>query len=153
MSRITKFAALPAVYLAMAPISVVSAAPSEGCFEILREVNNLTANVTREANIYWTHRENFVELKHGPPRRNGAEASQLADQERTKADPIRTAMPNTMARLHNFLQLARQRNCLAPSELLAIRESAANRARSVSFDQFPEEDDKSVRDTPRRMPN
>jgi hypothetical protein len=141
----------PAVFLVITPLAVVNAAPPEACSQILQNVDNLAANVTRGANAYWTHRKNFIEFKYGP-RRKVPDPRQLADREMSQTVPVKTAMPSTLASFHSLLELARQRKCLAPAELRVIREKTTRLARSVNFDRFPQEEDGTGDQRPTRMP-
>jgi hypothetical protein len=105
----------------------------------MQNINSLAGTVAGAASTYWAHRENFVELTHGESRLTVPNALQLAAREKTQADPLRAAMPNTLANFKALVATAQSQNCLSPAQLAAIAEPAIKLATRVNFDQFPPE--------------
>ena len=141
----------PIVVLVVAPPTVASAQPAPGCAQVVQNINNLASTIAGGASSYWSHRKNFVELKHGPSSLAVPNAIQLAEQEKTQANPYKAAMPSTLASFKALVATARSQNCLPPAQLSAIVEPVIKLAKGVNFDQFPP--DETIEATPSsRMP-
>jgi hypothetical protein len=139
------------IFLAIAWLAVVKAAPPDECSQVLQNVDNLAADVIFGANIYWTHRKSFVEFRYDPSHSKLVDAPRLADLERSKADLIKATMPIRLANFQELLGMAQSLNCLEPAELRVIREKTTNLSRRVTFDRFPQDEDKSAEQIPTRM--
>jgi hypothetical protein len=127
------------VVLAVALPAVANAAPAGGCAQIVQNINSLAGTIAGGASSYWAHRENFVELTFGESRQTVPNALQLAAQEKSQADPLKAAMPNTLASFKAFIAAAQSQNCLPSAQLSAIAEPTFKHAKRVNFDQFPAE--------------
>jgi hypothetical protein len=127
------------VVLAVALPAVANAAPAGGCGQIVQNINSLAGTIAGGASSYWAHRANFVELTFGELRRTVINWQQLAAQEKSQADPLKAAMPNTLASFKAFIAAAQSQNCLASAQLSVIAEPTFKRATRVNFDQFPAE--------------
>jgi uncharacterized membrane protein YebE (DUF533 family) len=130
-----------AVVLAVATPAVGNAAPAGGCAQVVQNINSLAATIAGGASSYWAHRENFAKLAYGESRRTVPNAQQLAAQEKSQADPLKAAMPNTLASFKAFIAAAQSQNCLSSAQLSAIAEPTIKLAKRVNFDQFPVEGD------------
>jgi hypothetical protein len=130
-----------AVVLAVATPAVGNAAPAGGCAQVVQNINSLAATIAGGASSYWAHRENFVELTYGESRQTVPNALQLAAQKKSQADPLKAAMPNTLASFKAFIAAAQSQNCLSSAQLSAIAEPTIKLAKRVNFDQFPVEGD------------
>jgi hypothetical protein len=141
----------PIVVLVGALPTAASCQPAPGCAQVVQNINNLARTIADGASSYWSHRKNFVELKFGRSSLAVPDASQLAEREKTQADPLKAAMPNTLARFKALVATARSQNCLPPAQLSALVEPVIRHAKGVNFDQFPAEE--SYEATPStRMP-
>ena len=141
----------PIVVLVGATAAVASAQPAPGCAQVMQNINNLATTITGAASSYWSHRKNFVELKYGPASLALPNATQLAEQEKTQANPVKAAMPNTLASFKALVATARSQNCVPPAQLSALVEPVIKHAKGVNFDQFPPEE--TIEATPSsRMP-
>ena len=129
---------LSAVALAVAMSAMGNAAPAGGCGQVVQNINSLAGTIAGGASSYWAHRENFVELTYGESRQTVPNALQLAAQEKSQADPLKAAMPNTLASFKAFIAAAQSQTCLSSAQLSAIAEPAIKLAKRVNFDQFPE---------------
>jgi hypothetical protein len=130
----------PIVVLVGALPIAASAQPAPGCAQVVQNINNLASTIASGASSYWSHRKNFVELKFGRSSLAVPNASQLAEREKTQADPVKAAMPNTLARFKALVATARSQNCLPPAQLSALVEPIIRHAKGVNFDQFPAEE-------------
>jgi hypothetical protein len=126
---------------------VANAQSGNGCAQIVQNLNNGASAIASNANTYWAHRANFVDLIFGPSNvaaRNappaGVPALQAADQEKGQADTVKAGMPNRLASLKGLLTAAQTQSCLSPSQLSAIVEPIIKLAKRVNFDQFPAEE-------------
>ena len=126
-----------AVVFAAAMPTVGNAAPAGGCAQIVQNINSLAGTIAGGASSYWAHRVNFVELTSGESRQTVPNALQLAAQEKSQADPLKAAMPNTLASFKAFIAAAQSQTCLSSAQLSAIAEPAIKLAKRVNFDQFP----------------
>src|SRR5262245_22953977 len=88
----------PIVVFLGAPPTVASAQTPPGCAQVVQNINNVASTIASGATSYWSHRKNFVELKYGPSSLAVPNATQLAEQEKTQADPLKAIMPSTLAR-------------------------------------------------------
>ena len=127
------------VVFAVAMPPVANAAGAGGCAQIVQSISSLAGTIAGGASSYWAHRENFVELTFGESRQTVANALQLAAQEKSQADSLKAAMPNTLASFKAFIAAAQSQNCLASAQLSAIAEPTIKHAKRVNFDQFPAE--------------
>src|SRR5207253_9781170 len=125
--------------LAVALPAVANAAPAGGCAPIVQNINSLAGTIAGGASSYWAHRENFVELTYGESRQTVPNALQLAAQEKSQADPLKAAMPNTLASFKALIAAVQSQNCLSSAQLSAIAEPTIKHAKRVNFDQFPVE--------------
>ncbi len=112
-----------------------SAAPA-GCTQIMQQINQAAATVSRNAGEYWARRKNFVESKFGAGR-VAPDASKRADQSYSEARPVQAAFPSNWQRLASLLDTAQSQKCSSSVNLLAIRESTFKLARAVRIDRFP----------------
>ena len=128
---------LSTVVLAVALPAVANGAPAGGCAQVVQSINSLAGTIAGGASSYWAHRENFVDLTFGESRWTVPNALQLAAQEKSQADPLKAAMPNTLASFKAFIAAAQSQNCLSSAQLSAIAEPAIKNAKRVSLDQFP----------------
>ena len=134
------------VILAMALSPVANAQSGNGCAQIVRNINASASAIADNANSYWAHRANFVELIYGPsnvvaPRAAPVVPSpQAADQEKSQADAVKAGVPNQLAGFKGLLAAAQAQSCLSPSQLSAIVEPTIKLAKRVNFDQFPPEE-------------
>jgi hypothetical protein len=142
----------PIVVLVGALPTVASAQVAPGCAQVVQNINNLASTIAGGASSYWSHRKNFVELKFGPSSLAVPNAAQLAEQEKIQADPLKAAMPSTLARFKALVATARSQNCLPPAQLSAFVERVIKLAKGVNFDQFPENHIEGGAQTPPRMP-
>ena len=142
----------PIVVLVGAPPTVASAQPAPGCAQVVQNINNVASTIASGATSYWSHRKNFVELKYGPSSLAVPNATQLAEQEKTQADPLKAAMPSTLARFKALVATARSQSCLPPAHLSASVERVIKLAKGVNFDRFPEDHIKGGEQTPPMMP-
>jgi len=118
----------------------------------VQDLNSAHSAIADNANSYWTHRANFVDLIFGV-RLVVPNASQ--EQEKSQADAVKAGMPNRLASLKVLLAAAQAQGCLSPAQLSAIAEPTIKQGKRVNFDQFPEEDlpfESSVDRGPPRMP-
>jgi hypothetical protein len=127
------------VVFAVAKPAMANAAPASGCGQVVQNINSLAGTIAGAANSYWAHRGNFVELTYGESRKTLINWQQLAAQEKSQADPLKAAMPNTLASFKALIAAAQSQNCLPSAQLSAIAEPAIKHARRVNFDQFPVE--------------
>jgi hypothetical protein len=130
---------LSTVVLAVALPAVANAAPAGGCAQVVQSINSLAGTIAGGASSYWAHRLNFVELTYGESRQTVPNALQLAAQAKSQADPLKAAMPNTLASFKAFIAAAQSQNCLPSAQLSAIAEPAIKHAKRVNIDQFPVE--------------
>jgi hypothetical protein len=124
------------VLVAAAPVKV-DAAPVQGCDQIVQNLNTLAAAISSGAGSYWAHRKRFLELSYGPSRLT-PDAPQLAAQEKTKAGPLKAAMPSSVANFRSLVTTAQTQSCLTPAKLSALAEPTVRQGRRVNFDQFPQ---------------
>src|SRR5580700_9229849 len=127
------------VILAIVPRVAAKGAPARGCAPVVKKIESVVAAITRSSEAYWAHRAKFAELTHDP-HPTAPETEELAAQERTKADPLKAAMPKTLASLKGLVAAARSKKCLPDDQLLAVTEPAINLAKRVNFDKFPEKE-------------
>ena len=125
--------------LAVAMPPVANAAPAGGCDQLVQNINSLAGTIAGRASSYWTHRAKFVELTFGELRQTVINWQELAAQEKSQADPLKTAMPNTLASFKALIAAAQSQNCLPSAQLSAIVEPVHKLAKHVNFDQFPVE--------------
>jgi hypothetical protein len=130
---------ISAVVFAVAFPAVGNAAAAGGCAQVVQNINTLAATIARAASSYWAHRGNFVELTSGESRQTVPNALQLAEQEKSQADPLKAAMLNTLASFKGFIAAAQSQNCLPSAQLSVIAELTFTHAKRVNFDQFPAE--------------
>ena len=130
---------LSTVVLAVATPAVANAAPAGGCGQLVQNINSLAGTIAGGASSYWAHRANFVELTFGELRQTVINWQQLAAQEKSQADPLKAAMPNTLASFKALIVAAQSQNCLPSAQLSAIAEPAIKLAKHVNFDQLPVE--------------
>src|ERR1700686_1691335 len=128
---------LSAVVVAVAMPAMADAAPAGGWPQVVQSVNSLAGTIAGGASSYWAHRENFVELSYGESRWTVPNALQLAAQAKSQADPLKAAMPSTLASFKAFIAAAQSQNCLSSAQLSAVAEPAIKHAKRVNFDQFP----------------
>ena len=128
-----------AVVLAVATSAAASAQPVGDCAGIVQSVNELASAIAGNANSYWAHRANFVELIFGPSGLSVANAAQTAEQDKTQAEALQAPMPARLARFKDVIATAQSQSCLSPSQLSAIAEPTIKLAKRVNFDQFPQE--------------
>jgi hypothetical protein len=148
------FVLLCTVVLAMALSAVANAAPLGACDQIVRNINDTASAIAANANAYWAHRANYVDLIFGPSSQVVPDALQAARREKAQGDVLKAGMPNRVASLKGLLTAAQAQDCLSPAQLLAIGEPTIKHGKRVNFDQFPpEEPIQSTTDRgPRRMP-
>jgi phage tail tape-measure protein len=130
---------LSTVVLAVAMPAMADAAPAGGCGQLVQNINSLAGTIAGGASSYWAHRANFFELTFGELRQTVINWQQLAAQEKSQADPLKAAMPNTLASFKALIVAAQSQNCLPSAQLSAIAEPAIKLAKHVNFDQFPVE--------------
>jgi hypothetical protein len=134
------------VALAAALPAVANAAPGNGCAQIVQNINASASAIADNANSYWAHRANFVDLIFGPSNVAAPNAPpavpnpQAADQEKRQADTVKAGMPNRLASLKGLVTAAQAQSCLSPAQLSAIVEPTIKHAKRVNFDQFPSEE-------------
>ena len=126
------------VILAIVPSVAAKGAPARGCAPVVKKIESVVAAITRSSEAYWAHRAKFVALTHDP--HPTAPETELAAREKTKADPLKAAMPKTLASLKGLVATAQSKKCLPDDQLLAITEPAINLAKRVNFDTFPEKE-------------
>ena len=143
------------VILAMALSVVANAQSGNGCAQIVRNINASASAIADNANSYWAHRANFVELIYGPsnvvaPRAGPVVPNpQAADQEKSQGDAVKAGMPNRLASLKGLRTAAQAQGC----QVSATVESAIKLAKRVNFDQFPpEEHEEQTAPGPPAMP-
>jgi hypothetical protein len=133
--------------VAVALPAVANAQPSNGCAQIVQNLNDSASAIAADANSYWAHRANFVDLIYGPSNAAAPNAPpavpnpQAADQEKRQADTIKAGTPNKLASFKGLLAAAQAQGCLSPAQLSAIVEPTIKLAKRVNFDQFPPEAD------------
>jgi hypothetical protein len=131
------------VAVALAQPVVANAASDNPCDQIVQNINDSASAIAADANSYWAHRGNFVDLIYGPP--NAAAPvvpnPQAADQEKRQADTIKAGTPNKLASFKGLVTAAQATGCLSPTQLSAIVEPAIKLAKRVNIDQFPPEAD------------
>jgi hypothetical protein len=127
------------VVLAVAS-AVANAAPGTGCAQIVQNINDSVSAIDDDADSYWAHRANFVDLIFGPSSRIVPDAKKVAEQEKAQAEPLKAGMPNRLASLKGLLTAARAQDCLTPAQLSAIAEPTIKHSKRVNFDQFPPEE-------------
>ena len=122
-------------------ISAVGSAHGEtaDCSQLMQNIKDLAAGVSRDADTYWMRRAQYVELKFGP-KRTLADAEARAEQEETLAAPLREAVAGKWEKIKAALTEAQTGNCAATNELTSIRETAFARMKPVRIDQFPKEE-------------
>ena len=134
------------VVLAVAQPAVVNAQPGNGCAQIVQNINDSASAIAANANSYWAHRANFVDLIFGPsnvavPNAPPAVPNpQAADQEKSQADTVKAGMPGRLNSFKGLLTAAQAQGCLSPTQLSAIVEPTIKLAKRVNFDQFPSEE-------------
>ena len=126
------------VILAIVPSVAAKAAPARGCAPVVKKIESVVAAITRSSEAYWAHRAKFVALTHDP--HPTAPETELAAREKTEADPLKAAMPKTLASLKGLVATAQSKKCLPDDQLLAVTEPAINLAKRVNFDKFPEKE-------------
>src|SRR5205085_4531147 len=104
---------LSAVVLVVAMPAVANAATAGGCAQVVQNINSLAGTIAGGASSYWAHRENFVELTYGESRQTVPNALQLAAQEKSQADPLKAAMPNTLASFKAVIAAAQSQTCVS----------------------------------------
>ena len=135
------------VVLAVALSAVANAAPGNGCAQIVQNINDSASAIAADANSYWAHRGNFVDLIYGPSNAAAPNAPpavpnpQAADQEKSQADTVKAGMPGRLNSFKGLLTAAQAQSCLSPAQLSAIVEPTIKLAKRVNFDQFPPEAD------------
>ena len=129
-------------------------APGNSCSQIVQNINDAYSGISGNADAYWTHRANFVDLVFGQSRLIVPNALQVAEQEKGQADAVKAGMPRRLNNLKGLLAAAQAQNCLSPAQLSAQAEPATKSAKRVNFDQFPEElpFESSVDRAPPEMP-
>jgi hypothetical protein len=127
------------VILAIVPSVASKGAPARGCAPVVKKIKSVVAAITRSSEAYWAHRAKFVALTHDP-HPTAPETEELAAREKTKADPLKAAMPKTLASLKGLVATAQSKKCLPDDQLLAVTEPAINLAKRVNFDKFPEKE-------------
>ena len=80
--------------------AAANAASANGCTQIAQNLNASSSAITQNANSYWQHRANVVDLVFGQ-RRTVPNALTNAGQEKSQGDAIRAAMPNSLASFWN----------------------------------------------------
>jgi hypothetical protein len=127
------------VVLAIVPRVAAKGAPARGCAPVVKKIESVVAAITRSSEAYWAHRAKFVALTHDP-HPTAPETEELAAREKTKADPLKAAMPKTLGSLKGLVATAQSKKCLPDDQLLAVTEPAINLAKRVNSDTFPEKE-------------
>jgi hypothetical protein len=128
------------VILAVIWSVAADAAPGNGCSQIVQQLTGASSAIAEDANAYWTHRANFVDLIFGQSPLVVPNSSQAAaEQEKGQADAVKAGMPNRLASLKALLTAAQAQDCLSPAQLSAIAEPTIKLGKRVNFDQFPAE--------------
>jgi hypothetical protein len=127
------------VILGVICLVAAGAAPVNSCSQIVQTLNDAHSAIAGDANAYWTHRANFVDLIFGDLRLVVPNASQAAEQEKSQADAVKAGVPNRLASLKGLLAAVKAQACLSPAQLSAIAEPTIKQVKRVNFDQFPEE--------------
>jgi len=142
------------IVLAVALPAMANAQPAQKCAQVVQNINDLAAAIASGANSYWTHRKNFFELKSGPSSLVVPNAPQLADQEKTRADSLRAAMPSTLANFKALIATASSQKCRSPDQLSAFAEPIIKLAKGINFDQLQPDPrtEAPAAQTPPRMP-
>jgi hypothetical protein len=153
MKAIVLFCFYAAVLAVIGPVKA-NAAPGGACEQIVKNINDVVALIDQDANSYWAHRANFVDLIYGPSSQVVPNAMQLAEQEKSRADAVKAGIPHRAASLRGLLTAAQAQDCLSPAQLSAIGEPRLKLTKRVNFDQFPEElPESTVGPGPPRMPH
>jgi hypothetical protein len=109
------------------------------CSQLMKNIKELAAGVSSDADVYWKRRTQYVELKFGR-KHTLADAEARAAEEETLAAPLREGVAGKWAKLKADLAEADTGNCAATNELSSIREAAFARMKPVRIDQFPKEE-------------
>jgi hypothetical protein len=133
------------VVLAMAGPVAANAQSGNGCAQIVQNINDGASAIAGNANSYWAHRANFVNIIFGPSNAQGQNSNAQgqnsnAQQEKDQADLIKAGMPNRLTSLKTLVATAQPQGCLSPAQLSAIVEPTTKAAKRVNFDQFPSEE-------------
>jgi hypothetical protein len=130
-----------AVVAVVRPV-VANAQPTGSCSQLVQNINDSASAIADNANSYWAHRANFVDLIFGPPNAAVPVVPKIpaAEQEKAQADPLKAGMPARLASFRGLVTAEQAQSCLSPSQLSAIVEPAIKLAKRVNFDQFPPEE-------------
>ena len=128
------------VVLAIPPPIVANAAKGDDkCKQILKDLDKAVGTINDDATSYWASRARFADLKFGPSSQVVSNASQVAEQEKSKAKEKKDKMKGNKKSFDDLITAAQAQDCLSPTELSAIVEPTTKHAKRVNFDQFPPE--------------